>query len=300
MINAVGGAQRMCTEHRVRMTSLTSILLTTTNCSALSGLPGMILSIADGGKAQVRIVGPPGTKSFERSARPFTSRNFFAVNIDECHHEVLTYQHSISVSAIPISSVQPLHEKGAAFKRAHLGDANGKGDDEDDDDDVFISQQLNEFNTRSESSENAFEFHTNQSTELSYLFATPPSRGKFDVVKARELGVPPGKLYSELHNGRSVTLEDGTVVDPDMVVGKGKQPQYIIVLSCSDLSFLAGLSSHPTIRELFELSTCDATSESSYVNLAIHLGPKEVVKHPRCVCVIVFVLFVIALLLLLW
>jgi len=295
MINAVGGAQRMCTEHRVRMNSLTSILLTNTNCSALSGLPGMILSIADGGKAQVRIVGPPGTKSFERSARPFTSRNFFAVNIDECHHEVLTYQHSISVSAIPISSVQPPHEKGAAFKRAHLGDANGKGED---DDDVSITQQLNQSNTRSESSESAFNFHTNQSTELSYLFATPPSRGKFDVVKARELGVPPGKLYSELHNGRSVTLEDGRVVDPDMVVGKGKQPQYIIVLSCSDLSFLPGLSSHPAIRELFKMSTCDAASEASYVNLAIHLGPKEVVKHPRCV--FVFVLFVVALLLLLW
>lgn len=44
--------------------------------------------------------------------------------------------------------------------------------------------------------------------------------GKFDVLKAKELGLKPGPLFKKLTQGESVTLDDGTVIEPSMCVGK--------------------------------------------------------------------------------
>ncbi|MDY6779757.1 MAG: MBL fold metallo-hydrolase, partial [Halobacteria archaeon] len=44
-------------------------------------------------------------------------------------------------------------------------------------------------------------------------------KGRFDREKAEELGVPVGPKFSKLHEGETVELEDGTVVEPDQVVG---------------------------------------------------------------------------------
>jgi len=54
--------------------------------------------------------------------------------------------------------------------------------------------------------------------------------GRFDVEAARALGVPSGPLYGQLQNGQSVTLEDGTVVTPDQVLGEvrpGRRVAYV-------------------------------------------------------------------------
>lgn len=53
---------------------------------------------------------------------------------------------------------------------------------------------------------------------LGYLFEEKPRR-PFLPEKAAELGVPPGPLCGKLVNGESVTLEDGRMVDPEMVMG---------------------------------------------------------------------------------
>lgn len=46
--------------------------------------------------------------------------------------------------------------------------------------------------------------------------------GRFDVGAARELGVPSGPMFGELQSGKSVTLDDGSVVDPHEVLGPAR------------------------------------------------------------------------------
>ncbi len=56
--------------------------------------------------------------------------------------------------------------------------------------------------------------------------------GKFDVEKARELGIQPGPLYSQLQSGRSITLDDGRVVHPSQVLGPPRPGK--VVAHCLD------------------------------------------------------------------
>jgi ribonuclease Z len=57
---------------------------------------------------------------------------------------------------------------------------------------------------------------------LSYIISTHPVRGKFLPQKAKELKVRPGPNFSKLVGGEAITLEDGTVITPDQVMGEPK------------------------------------------------------------------------------
>jgi ribonuclease Z len=64
---------------------------------------------------------------------------------------------------------------------------------------------------------------------LAYSLEEKPRPGRFNKVRALELGVPEGPLFSRLHSGESVTLPNGEIVEPSMVVGpprKGRKFAY--------------------------------------------------------------------------
>lgn len=46
--------------------------------------------------------------------------------------------------------------------------------------------------------------------------------GRFDVERAKALGVPPGPLYGKLQRGESVVLESGLEVSPEDVLGEAR------------------------------------------------------------------------------
>lgn len=54
---------------------------------------------------------------------------------------------------------------------------------------------------------------------VGYVLSEADRRGRFDREHAEELGVPVGPAFSRLHSGEPVELDDGTVVEPEQVVG---------------------------------------------------------------------------------
>ena len=54
---------------------------------------------------------------------------------------------------------------------------------------------------------------------LCYALTEKPRPGRFNTKKATQLGVPQGPLWSELQTGKSVTLSNGEVVEPETVLG---------------------------------------------------------------------------------
>jgi ribonuclease Z len=78
---------------------------------------------------------------------------------------------------------------------------------------------------------------------MSYIVQGYPQRGKFDPQKAVALGVPRGPLYSSLATGNAVTLDNGTVVTPDMVLGPTKPGRGIVIVELPSNTYVENLIS---------------------------------------------------------
>ncbi|MEP7065984.1 MAG: ribonuclease Z [Gemmatimonadota bacterium] len=60
--------------------------------------------------------------------------------------------------------------------------------------------------------------HTGE-VSVGYSLVEEDRKGRFDPDVARSLGIPEGPLWGKIHRGESVTLEDGRVIDPRVLVG---------------------------------------------------------------------------------
>ena len=66
---------------------------------------------------------------------------------------------------------------------------------------------------------------------LGYRVDEKTKPGRFDLEAARGLGIPEGPLYSQLQSGKSITLEDGRMIEASQVLGPprpGKSVSYCL------------------------------------------------------------------------
>ncbi|MDH5690561.1 MAG: ribonuclease Z, partial [Candidatus Bathyarchaeota archaeon] len=68
--------------------------------------------------------------------------------------------------------------------------------------------------------------HMNPS--LAYALIEKPRPGRFNIEKAKELGVPEGPLWSKLQGGSSVKLPSGRIVKPEMILGAPRPGRKIV------------------------------------------------------------------------
>lgn len=64
---------------------------------------------------------------------------------------------------------------------------------------------------------------------LGYALIESDRLGRFHPDRARELGVPEGRMWGELHRGNPVTLQDGRVVSPDELVGSARPGRKLVI-----------------------------------------------------------------------
>ena len=68
-----------------------------------------------------------------------------------------------------------------------------------------------------------------------YRVDQKPRAGRFDVEKARALGIPPGPIYAKLKAGREVVLDDGRIINGASLCGP-ERPGCSVVY-CTDTVF---------------------------------------------------------------
>jgi ribonuclease Z len=68
------------------------------------------------------------------------------------------------------------------------------------------------------------------SASLGYAIVEAERKGRFNPELARELGIPEGPLWGQIHRGQDVTLDDGRVIESRTLVGE-KRPGRTVVIT---------------------------------------------------------------------
>lgn len=68
------------------------------------------------------------------------------------------------------------------------------------------------------------------SSSLGYALVEDDRKGRFNPELARELGIPEGPMWGQIHRGLAVTLPDGRVIEPRVLVGD-KRPGRTVVIT---------------------------------------------------------------------
>jgi ribonuclease Z len=63
---------------------------------------------------------------------------------------------------------------------------------------------------------------------VGYGLVEHPRLGRFNPMRARELGIPEGPLWGELHKGKAVTLPNGATVGPADLVGEPRRGRALV------------------------------------------------------------------------
>ncbi len=64
---------------------------------------------------------------------------------------------------------------------------------------------------------------------IGYAIAEHERLGRFNPELAAELGIPEGPLWGRIHKGEAVTLADGRVIEPSVLVGETRPGRRVVI-----------------------------------------------------------------------
>lgn len=64
---------------------------------------------------------------------------------------------------------------------------------------------------------------------VGYALVEHDRLGRFSPETARELGIPEGPLWGQIHKGQAITLPDGRVIEPQTLVGAARRGRKIVL-----------------------------------------------------------------------
>lgn len=67
------------------------------------------------------------------------------------------------------------------------------------------------------------------SQSLGYALVEKERLGRFNPDLAREMGIPEGPLWGCIHKGQAITLDDGRVIEPSVLVGERRRGRRIVL-----------------------------------------------------------------------
>jgi ribonuclease Z len=67
------------------------------------------------------------------------------------------------------------------------------------------------------------------SASLGYALVEETRKGRFNPDLARELGIPEGPLWGQVHRGNAVTLPDGRLIEPSVLVGPTRPGRRLVI-----------------------------------------------------------------------
>lgn len=243
------GSQRILNENRFKLGKLKSIFLTGTlsSWSEIGGLPGLFLTISDSTKKSIEVFMNSGKlASFAVATwRYFVFRKGVELKLRDAEEHILIADSNLTIRPIKIMSnvprkISPMAEKlEVQLKKlvSLMFPMDVKANDPDPSS-YKSDPSETEVHTHVDLPHPSDLIPNNQQDSVSYLIRFLPIRGKFDPIKAKELGIKPGIDFRKLTQGHPVTNENNETVQPHQVIEKSKHFSKLLILDIPNNTYL--------------------------------------------------------------
>ena len=236
----------------------------------LGGFTGAALACRDIGSTHLNVYGPGRLAQFVELVRYFVGRERLKLVTNwDCPDDVMTTSpspHVYSDENVTITLVE-LEPKSVA-ESDNRTNQKAKNVDEtsplDDGEDIAAPEPKRIKHNEDHS--------PLPCSTAAYICKVSDVRGKFNVARARELGLKQGLMYKKLASGESVTAPNGRVVHPSDVLGEPRLGPTFIVIECPDRKHISAVTSHPKLQKEYFSST------GQEMALVVHFSPLEVLQ----------------------
>lgn len=241
MFNAGEGTTRLSAQYRSSNTRVEHLFLTRIASETIGGVPGLLMTLADGGRSGVHLHGPPNLEYALATTRFYARRESMAVHTHEMRvdepHVCFSDEH-IEVQAVPLvpsllgalpsppaPSDVPWIPGQEPWRSAEWRPSALQGAEAQHWYKAILSDAWKTTPTPPEErgyapsrSPHALPppwlppaTHGSEAGRqvpiFAYIVAGQEQRGKFDAARAAELGIPPGPAYARLTRGEDVDIE---------------------------------------------------------------------------------------------
>lgn len=86
-VNIGDSCQRVCQENRIKLHTVSTVIITSLAPHNISGFAGMFLAMSDIGVGELQVYGPSGLKSYLNALLPFINRKYPELKIEEIEEE---------------------------------------------------------------------------------------------------------------------------------------------------------------------------------------------------------------------
>jgi ribonuclease Z len=102
---------------------------------------------------------------------------------------------------------------------------------------------------------------------VAYCFEEKMRPGKFNKTKALKIGIPEGPLFSKLQRGKTIILDNGNKITPDMVLGLPRKGRKIVISGDTKLC-----KNMIDFSRYADVLIHDSTFESELKDIAVEYG----------------------------
>ncbi|XP_068631532.1 ribonuclease Z, mitochondrial isoform X2 [Battus philenor] len=291
LFNCGESTQRLAHEHKVKLTKLDHIFITSKTWKNIGGLPGLSLTLQDVGVPNITLHGPVGLDELYKATKRFVIMKEMNVTMAPCSPTEDFVDNVMSVKYVilrPDTILKP-DLQPRAKKQKVVENNTDKVLEEfiHDDIDYYrpersapikgnkpkfrISPERGSLKKKEEKALRDFEgkFHST----VAYICTLKKKLGSLDLEKCVEKGVKPGPMLGQLKNGQDVMLPDGTLVLSKDVKTPDDPGPVFIVLEVPDISYLK--------EEEFALHFDNGVNPPENLpTVVVHFTPPHVFHHP--------------------
>ncbi|XP_047024752.1 ribonuclease Z, mitochondrial isoform X1 [Helicoverpa zea] len=273
--------QRLAHEHKVKLSRLDHIFITTKTWQNIGGLPGLSLTLQDVGVPNITLHGPEGLDELYAATRRFVIMKDMQVTMAKCSPSEDFEDNVMNVKYVLLGPHDNLltgkEFKQQAVKKPKL-DPNVDKEYEEfihDDTDYYRpemrnlepgthsakARQLRELASKEKNKPKSavekdplkkktekvlHELQKKTHCSVAYICTLKKRLGTLDLAKCVEKGVKPGPMLGQLKNGQDVVLPDGSLVLSRDVKTPDESGPVFIVIDVPELAYLkeAEFSAH--------------------------------------------------------